>query len=44
MKKIGIFCVGTGGHVLPAKNLIMQLNDEGIGLDKFIIVTDERGS
>ena len=38
MKKIGIFCVGTGGHVLPAKNLIMQLNDEGIGLDKFIIV------
>lgn len=44
MKKIGIFCVGTGGHVLPAKNIIMQLNDEGIGLDKFIIVTDERGS
>ena len=44
MKKIGIFCVGTGGHVLPAKNLITQLNDEGIGLDKFIIVTDERGS
>ncbi len=44
MKKIGIFCVGTGGHVLPAKNLIMQLNDEGIGLDEFIIVTDERGS
>ena len=24
-----------------SKNLIMQLNDEGIGLDKFIIVTDE---
>ena len=44
MKKIGIFCVGTGGHVLPAKNLITQLNDEGIDLDKFIIVTDERGS
>ena len=44
MKKIGIFCVGTGGHVLPAKNLITQLNDEGIDLDKIIIVTDERGS
>ena len=44
MKKIGIFCVGTGGHVLPAKNLIMQLNDEGIPLDKFIIFTDERGT
>ena len=36
-EKKGIFCVGTGGHVLPAKNLIMQLNDEGIDLDKFII-------
>ena len=44
MKKIGIFCVGTGGHVLPAKNLILQLNDEGVSLEKFIVVTDERGS
>ena len=44
MKKIGIFCVGTGGHVLPAKNLILQLNEEGVSLEKFIVVTDERGS
>jgi len=44
MKKIAIFCVGTGGHVLPAKNIIMQLNDEGIKLENFIIITDERGS
>ena len=44
MKKIAIFCVGTGGHVLPAKNIIKQLNDEGIELKNFIVITDERGS
>ena len=44
MKKIGIFCVGTGGHVLPAKNLILQLNEEGINLENFFVITDERGS
>ena len=43
MSKIAIFCVGTGGHVLPAKNIIMQLNEEGIGLENFIVVTDKRG-
>jgi UDP-N-acetylglucosamine--N-acetylmuramyl-(pentapeptide) pyrophosphoryl-undecaprenol N-acetylglucosamine transferase len=44
MKKIAIFCVGTGGHVLPAKNIIMQLNDDGIELKHFIVITDKRGS
>ncbi len=44
MKKIGIFCVGTGGHVLPAKNIIMQLTEEGIKLENFIVITDERGA
>ncbi len=44
MKKIAIFCVGTGGHVLPAKNIIMELNAEGIKLENFIVITDERGS
>ncbi len=44
MKKISIFCVGTGGHVLPAKNIIMQLNEEGIKLENFIVITDKRGS
>ena len=44
MKKIAIFCVGTGGHVLPAKNIIIQLNDEGIKLENFIVITDQRGS
>ncbi len=43
MKKIAIFCVGTGGHVLPAKNIIMQLHDEGIELKDFIVITDKRG-
>ncbi len=44
MKKIAIFCVGTGGHVLPAKNIIMQLNEDGIELKHFIVITDKRGS
>ena len=44
MNKIAIFCVGTGGHVLPAKNIIMELKDEGIALENFIVITDERGS
>jgi len=43
MKKIGIFCVGTGGHVLPARNIITQLNHEGVGLENFIVITDKRG-
>ena len=44
MNKIAVFCVGTGGHVLPAKNIIMQLNEEGIKLENFIVITDKRGS
>ena len=44
MNKIAVFCVGTGGHVLPAKNIIMELKDEGIALENFIVITDERGS
>ena len=44
MKKIGIFCVGTGGHVLPAKNIIRELNDKNIGLENMVVITDERGA
>jgi len=44
MKKIGIFCVGTGGHVLPAKNMIKELNDKNIGLENIVVITDKRGS
>ncbi len=43
MKKIAIFSVGSGGHVLPAKNIIRELNDQGIPIDRFIFVTDKRG-
>tara|TARA_B100000029_G_scaffold240911_1_gene238085 strand:+ start:7702 stop:8724 length:1023 start_codon:yes stop_codon:yes gene_type:complete len=44
MKKIGIFCVGSGGHVLPAKNIIKELIDEGIDKKSFVVVTDKRGA
>lgn len=44
MRKIAIFCVGTGGHVLPAKNIIIQLNEEGIENENIIVITDKRGS
>ena len=44
MSKIAIFCVGTGGHVLPAKNIIMQLILEGMKLEDFVVITDKRGS
>ena len=27
MKKIAVFSVGSGGHVLPAKNIINELID-----------------
>ena len=44
MKKIGIFCVGTGGHVLPAKNMIKELNDKNIGIENIVVITDKRGA
>ena len=43
MKKIAIFSVGSGGHVLPAKNIIRELNDRGIPIDRFVFITDKRG-
>ena len=44
MKKIAIFCVGTGGHVIPAKNIIIELIEDGLNIESFIVITDERGS
>ena len=42
-KKICFFCVGTGGHVLPVKNLVIKLIDLGVKPDDIIVVTDDRG-
>ena len=39
----GVFlCVGTGGHVLPAYNVIKSMLDQGIDKKNILIVTDER--
>jgi len=43
-KKICFFCVGTGGHVLPVKNLVQGLLNKGISKEKIIVITDKRGS
>ena len=43
MKKIAVFSVGSGGHVLPAKNIINELIDHGVSIDRFIFITDKRG-
>ena len=42
--KIMFFCVGTGGHVLPVKNIIDELLNSGISKNQIEIVTDTRGS
>ena len=42
--KIMFFCVGTGGHVLPVKNIIDELLNSGISKNQIEIVTDNRGS
>jgi len=44
MKKIGIFCVGTGGHVLPANNIVKELINKGVDSENFIVITDKRGA
>ena len=38
MKKIAVFSVGSGGHVLPAKNIINELIDHGVSIDRFIFI------
>ncbi len=42
--KIIFFCVGTGGHVLPVKNIIDELLNSGITKNQIEIVTDNRGA
>lgn len=40
---IYFFCVGTGGHVLPAKNIINELISNGFDNKKIGVITDKRG-
>jgi len=42
-KSYCFFCVGTGGHVLPAKNLIIELLNSGVSTKSILVVTDSRG-
>lgn len=37
-------CVGTGGHVLPVKNIINELINYGIEEKNIIVITDKRGN
>ena len=41
--KICFFCVGTGGHVLPVKNLVNELKKLDVDIENIIVVTDDRG-
>ena len=43
-KKICFFCVGTGGHVFPVKNLVNGLIKKGISKENILIISDKRGS
>tara|TARA_B100001564_G_scaffold8286_1_gene7090 strand:- start:1893 stop:2909 length:1017 start_codon:yes stop_codon:yes gene_type:complete len=42
-KKVCFFCVGTGGHVLPVKNLIIELENLGVNPKEIYIISDSRG-
>ena len=40
----GVFlCVGTGGHVLPAYNVIKSMLNQGLDKKNILVVTDARG-
>ena len=42
-KKSVFFCVGSGGHVFPVKNIILDLIKNGVSKEEIIIFTDKRG-
>ena len=42
-KKICFFCVGTGGHVLPVKNLVIELENLGVNPKDIFVISDNRG-
>ena len=43
-KKICFFCVGTGGHVLPVKNLVIELKNLGVNPKEIYVISDSRGA
>ncbi len=42
-KRICFFCVGTGGHVLPVRNLIKELKKLGTKNEDIFVICDKRG-
>ncbi len=42
-KRICFFCVGTGGHVLPVRNIIKELKKLGTKTEDIFVICDERG-
>ena len=42
-KKVCFFCVGTGGHVLPVRNLIKELKELGTKNEDIFVICDNRG-
>ena len=42
-KRICFFCVGTGGHVLPVRNLIKELKKLGTNSEDIFVICDSRG-
>jgi len=42
-KRICFFCVGTGGHVLPVRNLIQELKELGTKTEDIFVICDNRG-
>ena len=42
-KRVCFFCVGTGGHVLPVRNLIKELKELGTNNEVIFVICDNRG-
>ena len=42
-KKVCFFCVETGGHVLPVRNLIKELKKIGTNNEDILVICDNRG-
>jgi UDP:flavonoid glycosyltransferase YjiC (YdhE family) len=42
-KRVCFFCVGTGGHVLPVRNLIKELKELGTNNEDILFICDNRG-